>query len=67
MQGKDGEELLDILDDVEQFGDDKVIKQDLRELSTKYLKDNLGADIGTPIFAINLKGIKHRLEKNIWV
>lgn len=38
-----------------------------KNLSTKYLKDNLGADIGTPIFAINLKGIKHRLEKNIWV
>lgn len=38
VQGKDGEELLDILDDVEQFGDDKVIKQDLRELATKYLK-----------------------------
>ena len=38
MQGKDGEELLDILDDVEQFGDDKVTKQDLRELANKYPK-----------------------------
>ena len=35
LQGKDGEQLLDILDEVEQCGGDKFTKQDLQELSIR--------------------------------
>ena len=34
VQGQHGEELLKIFDDVEQFGDDKVNEQDLKQLAT---------------------------------
>ena len=38
VQGKDGDELLNILDDVEQCGDENFIKEDMRSTAIKYLK-----------------------------
>ena len=35
VQGKDGEELLDILDEVEQCGDDKFTKEDLKDIANR--------------------------------
>ena len=38
VQGHDGEELLNILNEIEQCGDEKFTKDDLKELSTRYPK-----------------------------
>ena len=38
VQGKDGDELLNILDDVEQCGDEKFTKEDLRSTSIRHPK-----------------------------
>ena len=38
VQGQDGEELLDILDEVEQCGDQKLSREDLREVAKRCLK-----------------------------
>lgn len=35
VQGSDGEELLDILDEIEQSGEEQITKEDLRDLSRK--------------------------------
>lgn len=40
VQGKDGEEPLNILDEVEQRGDDKLTKTDLQDLANKRPKIN---------------------------
>ena len=41
VQGKDGEELLDIFDEIEQAGDDKISKEDFKDMSRKCPPPNL--------------------------
>ena len=45
----------------------EVVIEGQRYAPPKEVIDALGADKGAPLFSINLKGVKDKLEENIWI